>query len=385
MRKPRWAIPLLLGLYACGGEEPKPNDASGATCGAWRAGPTLLDHREDSPAFLLPSGQALTVGGHFNDLTGEPVNTSELIDVAADKSILTSSFVVSRTTSGLGGTVMLADGRVLSASPTVTPEVSAIPAEIWDPTTGRWMVTGSQIVPGGLAVTLPDGRVLVAGGIDWAVAPGEVDTPLSRAEVWDVASGEWAAAPAMATARTGHRLVASGDRALAIGGFAKYPDGAGVGTSEAFDPVDGSWGVPSAMTAPRGVPAVAVLPDGRVLAAGGTAESGGYKAELASAEMYDPVSETWEEVAPMHEARALFTLTVLRDGRVLAVGGAHDSFSFSAFSVEIFDPQSNTWSRAQPMRAARRQHSAVLLPSGEVLVIGGDPARFSTEIYSPCE
>src|SRR5205085_4594184 len=101
----RWEAILLC---ACGARTSEPAPSTKADCGAWRDGPALRDQRENSPLFLLNGDRILAVGGHFKYVgAGTPLNTSEIIDVAASTSTLTGSFVTSRNNSGTGGTVML--------------------------------------------------------------------------------------------------------------------------------------------------------------------------------------------------------------------------------------------------------------------------------------
>jgi hypothetical protein len=123
-----------------------------------------------------------------------------------------------------------------------------------------------------------------------------------------------------------------------------------------------------------------LLKDGRLLVVGGQETR---HLALASAEVYDPTTKTWSTAGSMSEARGLgHTATYLEDGRVLVVGGSG--------TTEIYDPSTGTWSPTGNMVEPRIRHSATLLGDGRVLVAGGlDPTRSgeqetgSAEIYDP--
>jgi len=131
---------------------------------------------------------------------------------------------------------------------------------------------------------------------------------------------------------------------------------------------------PSAAAAvPRWIPAVAMsvdrarhtataLPDGRVLVTGGLSGNSDAITELASAEIYSPGTGRWTAAAPMREPRLGHTATLLRNGKVLVVGGA---------SAEVYDPSTNRWTAVAAPRQERRNHTATLLPDGSVLITGG--------------
>jgi Kelch motif/Galactose oxidase, central domain len=82
---------------------------------------------------------------------------------------------------------------------------------------------------------------------------------------------------------------------------------------------------------PRNSDFGALLPDGRVLVAGGEQVRGHL---LKTAELYDPGKHTWSMTAPMHTARSGATSTLLRDGTVLVCGGAN--FNGALSSCELY-------------------------------------------------
>ena len=122
--------------------------------------------------------------------------------------------------------------------------------------------------------------------------------------------------------------------------------------------------------------------DGRVLAAGGA--DPGDSVNQASAEIYDPLADTWTAIASMHAPRSLHTATLLSDGTVLTAGG-RDGKQMLA-SAERFDAKSGRWTQVAPMHWRRSQQVAVPIGAGKVLIAGGvagiDNYTATAEIYS---
>ena len=285
-------------------------------------------------------------------------------------------------------------------------------AELYDPATGTWSATDPPPTPvfDHTASLLPDGSVLVAGGI-----VGNVAT--NAAVVFDP-SGSWRAAAPMHTARFDHTATVLADGSVLVAG--------GASSAFAYQPLasaevyrDGTWTevapldscAEAASCRPRVGHSATVLPDGSVLVVGGMdhpCRGGGGLCEpldtLASAERYDPATGRWQAAAalPVSGERAYHTATALPDGRVLVAGGlhalrgtnptTHAPYIERTSSAAIYDPRAGTWTPTAPLDTGRTGHAAALLTDGTVLVSGGGMPLYgvgpleplaSAEVFDP--
>ncbi len=266
------------------------------------------------------------------------------------------------------GRAVTAPGATVCKMHVNWPDDIAYPAVV-DPS---WTSTGSMTVArfGHVQSLLPSGKVLVAGGYGGAY--------LSSADLYNPATGTFAATGSMQATRTGHsaNLLASG-KVLVSGGR----DIAGpLANAELYDPAFGTFSATGAMGRPHEVHTASTLASGKVLVAGGL--EGGSVHD--GAEVYDPATNAFTTVGSMTSAREHHTATVLASGKVLVVGGTTGAFGFA--TAELFDPVLQTFAATGSLTGGRFFHAATALPSGKVLVTGGvnQPNYLSSsELYDP--
>jgi hypothetical protein len=225
------------------------------------------------------------------------------------------------------------------------------------------------------ATLLPDGKVLIAGGMR------RNQDFYKSAELYDPATGKFQPTGEMHERRVGNIavLLPSG-KVLIAGGWVGM---GGTDSAELYDPATGKFTVIAKMTIPRGRPSATLLANGDVLIACGEVRD---NEPVASAEIFHGKSLSFESTGAMHHARVSHTATLLPDGRVLIAGGYdHDPES----GAELYDPKSGAFTETASLSTPRCKHTAGLLPDGRVLIAGGSNSRGwngnlnSAEIYDP--
>ncbi|MFK0236635.1 Kelch repeat-containing protein [Streptomyces vinaceus] len=281
------------------------------------------------------------------------------------------------------GAITLADGKVLMAGGEDRARNAQNGAVLFDPATARWKPAGPLSVSRRLhsMTKLADGRVLVAGGLSGPYS-GVSQSGVTSAEIYDPATGGWTPTGALHEGRFAHSATLLPDgKVLVAGGVA--PRSAlsqkSLASAEVFDPVSGEWAVTGPMNDARcGHPAV-LLRAGTVLVVGGMSPIGqGLFAGLSFCEVYNPATGAWTPTGDLHSVRKSHQATLLGDGTVLVTGGDSPGMQkdwtynpYSQWATERYDPARGVWSAAEGLSTGRSHHRAVLLRSGKLLVIGG--------------
>jgi N-acetylneuraminic acid mutarotase len=330
---------------------------------------SLVQARSYHTSTLLPNGKVLVVGGYNADNTDVPtadLATAELYDPATGTWTLTGSLTERRSHHTA---TLLPNGKVLVAGGNqfVTDLVSA---ELYDPADGTWTPTGSLKTKrrSHTATLLPNGKVLVAGGLQEDDMGHHGYFSLESAELYDPATGAWSPTGSLAADRVGHTATLLRNGKVLVAGGYRYGTG-NLASAELYDPATGTWTATGNLTTPREAHTATLLDNGSVLvAAGNNGTSTGF---LSSAELYNPATETWSSTGSSGASRQNHTATLLPSGKVLIAGGDGGGETGPRASGELYDPASGEWSTVTTLITARENHTATLLHNGPVLVAGG--------------
>jgi N-acetylneuraminic acid mutarotase len=359
---------------------------------AWNPTGSMSVGRFSFTATTLRNGLVLVAGG---TTPGDIItNTADLYDPITGVFTPTGSMNQRRVAFSA---IQLANGKVLVEGGATDTELATATAELYDPTTGTWSVTGSmnQGRQQDSAVLLRDGTVLVTGGNIARTPCADVCVnTIAESEIYNPSTGQWTTVGAMTIPRSFFTttLLPNG-KVLAVGGRIHtgpdYFDFKAIAFADLYDPTTQKWSASGTMSISRTDHSATLLSTGKVLVAGGTTvDFNGVT--VASAELYDPVSGTWTGTGSLLQGRERFTATLLRSGKVLVAGGdSYDGVNANVLTeCELYDPGLGTWAATASMGTPRFGAKAALLRNGRVLEVGGDPdftdvPTASAEVYSP--
>ena len=377
-----------------------PNGARAQSCplnvphvnGTWTILPYQMPINPIS-ANVLPNGKVLIIAGSENDARNNSKGAESYRAAVWDPTGATeNSISVQELTYDVfcSGTAALPDGRSLIVGGTSDYSFTGENrASIFNPATGQY-VQSQSMHDGrwyGTATALGDGRIMAMSGLTQSGGTSQT------IEIYDLknAGAGWGTPSAVPFSPPLYPRVA-----LLPNGNVFYT-GQGSGSANAngwmFNPATGGWTSSIATTLNRTYGSSVLLPllppsyTPRVMNFGGGSPA------TASTEIIDlsVTSPSWTPGPSMSTGRIQMNAIMLPNGKVLAEGGSvnNESPDTPGKTADLYDPVSNSMSSAGTAAFSRLYHStALLLPDATVVSMGSNPgARGSyepaIEIYTP--
>lgn len=335
---------------------------------------------------LLPDGQILMwQDDNASGPRGSAANTvAYLWDVASNAFTPVNNV---NTDMFCSGHAFLPDGRLLVAGGhNQSDNNGTTTTNLFNPATSSWTLSNFTMNQGRwypTVTTLATGDMLVVSG-NITTTQGVNTIP----EVWQTnIGGGWRQLTSAALAQPLYPWmhVAPSGKVFSSGpdSIARYLDTAGTG----------AWTFVAnyLFSRSRDYGSSVMYDDGKVLVVGG-GDPPTNSAEIIDLNNSSPV---WQTTGSMNWARRQMSATLLPDGTVLAIGGSSsqgfNDATLAVLAAELWTPTTGSWSALASMQVPRMYHSnALLLPDGRVLSAGGGrPAAISTtdqpnaQIYSP--
>jgi hypothetical protein len=295
---------------------------------------------------LLPDGRALIVGGHVsadNGLADTTIFNPSNNTWTREPDMSVGRWYPTATEMGDGKVFVLAGDNIVQNQPGTAhaftdSSVNSLP-EVFDPVANQWTDLTSSKINSPLypqLFVLSDGRIVDVGPdtTTRTITPGTWQWQTLGTSPFDAMSA----------------VMYRPDKIMKAGAWAD-PDFNGTsayaahGRTAVLDMTQASpaWRETAAMNFPRSYENLTLLPDGTVLASGGESSSDGVDLTKAvlPAEIWDPTTEKWTTVASLTNGREYHsTSLLLPDGRVLMAGGGQlpGSGATDQKNAEIYSP-----------------------------------------------
>jgi hypothetical protein len=282
---------------------------------------------------LLADGRVFVAGGHIYPHAG--ITNATIFDPASQGWSSVAPLPAARWYPTV---TALPDGRMLvTAGEIACDGCNALIPAIYDPATNLWtqLSKASQNLPYYPHMfVLPDGRVLAASANRGPIASAALDITSQTWTTVDPAVLDGGSAAMYAPGK----IIKSG-----LGRDPDLPGAPSVATTYVIDMTQPSpgWRQTGSMAFPRTEHNLTVLPDGMVLVTGGSRNSdvGDTAAAVLEAELWSPSPETWTVMAAMQTPRMYHSSALLLpDGRVLVAGGGRDFPEVDQPSAGIYSP-----------------------------------------------
>ncbi len=345
-------------------------------------------------ASLLPTGHVLIVAGSENDARNNSKGAESYRAAIWDPTGKTEGSIAVQNLSYdvfCSGTATLPDGRALIVGGTSKygSFTGDNRASIFDPTSAGF-VQSQNMVDGrwyASAITLGDGRIMAMSGLT------QTGGDSTTVEIYDLhnAGAGWHSPTSVPFAPPLYPRLALLPNGKVF--FTGQGSGGDNAHSWIFDPTSGNWTASAPITAYRTYGSAVILPllppsyTPRVMNFGGGSPA------TRSTEMIDlsTASPSWTPGPNMSTGRIQMNAVILPNGKVLAEGGSvnNESPDTPGKTADLYDPATNTFRSGGTAAYSRLYHStALLLPDATVVSMGSNPSargsyEAAVEIYTP--
>jgi N-acetylneuraminic acid mutarotase len=219
-----------------------------------------------------------------------------------------------------------------------------------------------------------DGNIYVVGGYPYPWPNSYAGSALNSLEEFNPTTQTWTSLPSMPTARANVAVAGGNDGRIYVfgGNDSKFQY---LNTAEAYDPTTRSWKELAAMPV-SGVVAAAAGTDGKIYVFDGP--SGTWA--------YDPTGDSWTRLPDSPSSSQGIHVAAAAtgpDSKIYLFGGGN-SYGYGGATAEAYDPATQTWATLPDMPVPRAGANAVTGTDGCIYVLGGQTASSTTvEAYDP--
>ena len=241
--------------------------------------------------------------------------------------------------------------------------------EIYDPQSETWseaaLMNYNRYMHSSLL--LPNNKVLVIGGYS-NYNEGSMGGNLNSCEIYDPESNIWQLTDTLKVKTYGVQqsaIICSNGNVFSINCAESYPDQPYFFIGQMYDYNTGKWALTDTLDAIDYGFRLSRIGDSVLVIGGMWGDT--------NCEMYYASDNSWKLITPMNEGRSNHTATILLNGNILVTGG--ESYRGTSMhpkaGCEILNINTMEWNYVTPMIYSRLGHQAVLLKNGKVLVVGG--------------
>jgi hypothetical protein len=291
--------------------------------GGFTQTPALFGDLHCAGQTTLADGRVMVIGGQ-NGATHNGITVNALFDPYSNTWTEGAAMAYQRW---YPTATTLPDGRVLATSGDRPDGTRTTIPEIYDPNTNTWTQLPNANREQGLypfMFVLPDGRLYEAGTFNQTYFLDTAAQTWTNGPINTFGSDSYAESAAM---------YAPGKILRAGGGDPAFANAATIDLSGAV--ASPQWKTISPMAFPRRRHNLVIMADGQVMAIGGTRQADSDSLAILEGEIWNPTSEQWTTVAPMSEARMYHSSALLLpDGRIVTAGGEADG----RLHAQIYSP-----------------------------------------------